>query len=380
MSRRNQINDDNDDKRHDEDFFGAHNKRQETDLSGGIGGKSLWDAARDIVTSREKAETLPTESNTVLFVGSRTGGKTTMILRYLERTNEAAKPTIALDYNYAKKPKTIDTIGKDVGHIWELGDGTFLTKLIDVVLTPETIANASVVLVLDLSQPQELWHTYQTLYEAIAKRIKYCINEASKQNPYIKEKLKQSVLKRLGNAVRLDKGEIEPLRIPLLIVGSKYDLFQTLEPDAKKSIIKTLRFLTYYHGATLMSYSEKQESVHLRAMINHFLFDTSLSNKQPQIDYQKPLYVKSGSETPEQIGPPPIPEYELGDLRENSPIAVWRAAYCKRFPQEIEKRDPSLTQDYGRDPQYADASIDAMREQKMSELQRYLTMKNRSHS
>ncbi len=51
-----------------------------------------------------------------------------MILRYLERfvkklsdsshkttffvfrTNEAAKPTIALDYNYAKKPKNIDTV------------------------------------------------------------------------------------------------------------------------------------------------------------------------------------------------------------------------------------------------------------------------------
>ncbi|CAF1602955.1 unnamed protein product [Rotaria sp. Silwood1] len=383
MSRRNQINernndDDNNNKRHDEDFFGGH-KKQETDL-GGVGGKSLWDAAKDIVTSREKAETLPTESNTVLFVGSRTGGKTTMILRYLERTNEAAKPTIALDYNYAKKPKTIDTIGKDIGHIWELGDGTFLTKLIDVVLTPETIGNASVVLVLDLSQPQELWHTYQILYEAIAKRVKYCISEAAKQNPHIKDKLKEAILKRLGNAVRLDKGEIEPLRIPLLIIGSKYDQFQTLEPDEKKSIIKTLRFLTYYHGATLMSYSEKQESVHLRAIINHFLFDTALSNKQPQIDYQKPLYVKSGSETPEQIGPPPIPEYELGDVRENSPIALWRAAYCKRFPQEVEKRDPSSTQDYGRDPQYADASIDAMREQKMAELQRYLTMKNRSHS
>ncbi|CAF4558747.1 unnamed protein product, partial [Rotaria magnacalcarata] len=27
-------------------------------------------------------------------------------------------------------------------------------------------------------------------------------------------------------------------------------------------------------------------------------------------------YVKSGSETPDQIGPPPIPEYDLGDLRE----------------------------------------------------------------
>lgn len=56
------------------------------------------------------------------------------------RTNEAAKPTIALDYNYAKKPKNLDGVNKEVGHIWELGDGTFLTKLIDVVLTPETIA------------------------------------------------------------------------------------------------------------------------------------------------------------------------------------------------------------------------------------------------
>lgn len=63
-----------------------------------------------------------------------------MILRYLERTNEAAKPTVALDYNYAKKPKNLDNFSKDVGHLWELGDGTFLTKLIDVVLTPETIA------------------------------------------------------------------------------------------------------------------------------------------------------------------------------------------------------------------------------------------------
>ncbi len=62
-------------------------------------------------------------------------------------------------------------------------------------------SNASVVLVLDLSQPQELWHTYQTLYEAIAKRVKFCISEASKLNPNLKDKLKESILKRIGNAV-----------------------------------------------------------------------------------------------------------------------------------------------------------------------------------
>jgi len=32
----------------------------------------------------------------------------------------------------------------------------------------------------------------------------------------------------------------------------------------------------------------------------------------------------------------------------------------------VEKRDPSSVKDYGRDPEYADASIDAMREQKLA--------------
>jgi len=62
--------------------------------------------------------------------------------------------------------------------------------------------NASVVLVLDLSKPQELWHTYQVLYDAISKRVKYCVSEATKQTPELKEKLKDSILKRIGNAVR----------------------------------------------------------------------------------------------------------------------------------------------------------------------------------
>ena len=57
------------------------------------------------------------------------------------------------------------------------------------------------VLVLDLSQPKELWHTYQTLYEAIAKRVKFCISEAAKQNPNLKDKLKDAILKRIGHAV-----------------------------------------------------------------------------------------------------------------------------------------------------------------------------------
>jgi len=79
-------------------------------------------------------------------------------------------------------------------------------------------SNASVVLVLDLSKPEELWHTYQTLYEAIAKRVKFCISEASKQNPNLKDKLKESILKRIGNAVCVEDG-ISKLKIRINYLG-----------------------------------------------------------------------------------------------------------------------------------------------------------------
>ncbi|CAF0727488.1 unnamed protein product [Didymodactylos carnosus] len=302
------------------------------------GGKLLWDVARDTMADKDTKESLPTDLNVVLVVGSRSGGKTSMILKYLERTNETPKSTAALEYNYAKKPKGIDTMGKDVGHVWELGDGTFLIKLIDVVITPETIDNASIVLVLDLSQPKELYHTFQTVVEYLMKRIKTCISDAVKKNAAVKDKLKKAFERRLGD---FDRNQMDPMRIPFLIIGSKYDIFQY--------------------------YSEKQEAVvHLKSMFNHFLFDTELSNKPPQLDYNKPIYVKCGTDTSDQIGPPPIPEYELGDIREKSPTAVWRAAFCKHFPQEVEQRDPTLLKDYGNDPQYADQAVDAMKEQKMA--------------
>ena len=46
-------------------------------------------------------------------------------------------------------------------------------------------------------------------------------------------------------------------------------------------------------------------------------------------------------------------------------------SFDKIFLFKVEKRDPSLLQDYGRDPQYADASIDAMREQKLAVRQSF---------
>ena len=77
-------------------------------------------------------------------------------------------------------------------HLWELGGGTFLSKLIEVPVTADNIrsaeradmcssctvtscclfhyplaSNMSVVLVLDLSKPEELWNTQETFVKQV---------------------------------------------------------------------------------------------------------------------------------------------------------------------------------------------------------------------
>jgi hypothetical protein len=44
------------------------------------------------------------------FIAKHSDGSQRRTFFFIFRTNEAAKPTIALDYNYAKKPKNIDTV------------------------------------------------------------------------------------------------------------------------------------------------------------------------------------------------------------------------------------------------------------------------------
>ena len=52
---------------------------------------------------------------------------------------------------------------QDVCHIWELGGGTLFTKLLETPLSPLKLPNIHVVIMVDLSKPEELWFTLETL-------------------------------------------------------------------------------------------------------------------------------------------------------------------------------------------------------------------------
>jgi hypothetical protein len=50
---------------------------------------------------------------------------------------------------------------------------------------------------------------------------------------------------------------VTPLPVPLVILGTKYDVFQDLPSEHRKIISKTMRFLAHMNGAALYFVSDK---------------------------------------------------------------------------------------------------------------------------
>uniref|UniRef100_A0A2I3N4C2 Dynein cytoplasmic 2 light intermediate chain 1 n=2 Tax=Cercopithecinae TaxID=9528 RepID=A0A2I3N4C2_PAPAN len=103
--------------------------------------ETLWEIAKAEVEKRgingSEGDGAEIGEKSVFFIGSKNGGKTTIILRCLDR-DEPPKPTLALEYTYGRRAKGHNT-PKDIAHFWELGGGTSLLDLISVPITSDTL-------------------------------------------------------------------------------------------------------------------------------------------------------------------------------------------------------------------------------------------------
>ncbi|XP_013396318.1 cytoplasmic dynein 2 light intermediate chain 1 [Lingula anatina] len=332
------------------------------------GEKSIWDLVVDQANGIEKDERQPKDEAAVFVIGSKNSGKTSIILRFLDR-DETPKPTTALEYTYGRRARA-SNLAKDVAHIYELGGGTWLSKLMAIPLSADTLKNTALVMVLDLSQPNELWATLECLLNEAQSKVKVAMNELKNKNPELAQKMEQAAWERVGED-HPDKELLDPFPIPLAIIGSKYDLFQEFEPEKRKTICKTLRFVAHSYGATLIFFSSKQETLiqRTRALISHYVFGTNMS-KTVQVDQNKPLLIPAGLDAASQIGSPPLSDDELGVGSAKTPLDLWKRAYCSMFPQE-NLNTPTSVEDPAKDIQYAEPAIDSMRKQKDEELERY---------
>uniref|UniRef100_A0A8C8BG78 Cytoplasmic dynein 2 light intermediate chain 1 n=1 Tax=Otus sunia TaxID=257818 RepID=A0A8C8BG78_9STRI len=309
------------------------------------GSDTLWDLAIAEVEKRESPDDdgkrLEVWEKSILFMGNKNGGKTTIILRCLER-EEIPKPTLALEYTFGRRARRHNT-PKDTAHFWELGGGTSLLELIRIPITSNNIRSFAVVLVLDLSKPNELWTTMEKLLQVTRNHVNKILTKLEKTNPEEATEIKQ----RMRNNLQRDHPDyelVDPFPIPLVIIGSKYDIFH---------------------------FTSKSEALLLKArvLINHLAFGYDKS-KSVSMDHSKPLFIPAGLDSLSQIGPPPASDSDIGKMCANTPLELWKKVFEKTFPPKS-SCDLQDTKDPAQDLQYAEYEVDVMRAQKNQELEQY---------
>ncbi|XP_004265057.1 cytoplasmic dynein 2 light intermediate chain 1 isoform X1 [Orcinus orca] len=340
--------------------------------------ETLWEIARAEVEKRgsngSEGNGVETGEKSVFFIGSKNGGKTTIILRCLDR-DEPPKPTLALEYTYGRRAKG-HNIPKDIAHFWELGGGTSLLDLISIPITSDTLRTFSIVLVLDLSKPNDLWPTMENLLQATKLHVDKVMMKLGKKNAKAVSEMRQKIWSNMQKD-HPDRELIDPFPIPLVIIGSKYDIFQDFDSEKRKVICKTLRFVAHYYGASLM-FTSKSEALLLkiRGVINQLAFGIDKS-KSTCVDQNKPLFVTAGLDSLSQIGSPPVPDNDIGKFHAHSPMELWKKVYEKLFPPKSVNTLKDV-KDPAKDPQYAESEVDEMRIQKDQELEQYKRSSSKS--
>lgn len=340
-----------------------------------ISSDTLWELAAAEVHSRESGGAEDRDGGeavnerTVLLMGSKAGGKTSILLRCLDR-DELSKPTLALEYTFGRRARGHNT-PKDIAHLWELGGGTSLSDLVQIPITPVTISCLSVILVLDLSKPNALWGTMEKLLQAAQAHLERTSSQVQKSKPGVKHQTPSHSAARVLPKDYPDRELISPFPVPLLIIGSKYDIFQEFDSDKKKVVSKTLRFIAHYYAASLVFTSIKSESLisKTKSFFLHLAFGLE-RGKTVSSDPLKPLIIPAGSDSFGQIGSPPTVDVDITSLHAKNPKDLWKKVYERVFPPESTNEQREL-KDPAKDPQYSEPQIDAMRAQKDQELEQY---------
>merc|ERR1711935_704799 len=98
---------------------------------------------------------------------------------------------------------------QDVCHIWELGGGTLFTKLLETPLSPLKLPNIHVVIMVDLSKPEELWFTLETLIGMLQSHLDIALKNPEATQNEIEEKLLQKTKANIDSE-HPDKDLIRP--------------------------------------------------------------------------------------------------------------------------------------------------------------------------
>ncbi|XP_012253953.2 cytoplasmic dynein 2 light intermediate chain 1 [Athalia rosae] len=306
---------------------------------------------------RRKTDPVETHERSIIILGSKGVGKTTMVYRFLEK-EESPKPTIAMDYSFGRKAGK--SLVKDIVHVWEVGPLT--SSLLSAAMTGSALTHSphhtTLLMMLDLSKPEVLWTSLEECLTIARSAIKMSFDDKTIQA--MREQRKNE--RQLHHEVRGEEGEPFPMK--LCIVGGRYDEFKEFEPDKKQLIGRTLRAVGYALGAGLQYHSSRDTALVRRTkdMLSHYGFGAQ-PMKSVTTDYEKPLLIPAGIDSLDQIGltfPPGRTANILNSIKQTYVTHVPQVAKEDENPQDLE--DPA------NDPNFKEPIIDRLRAQREEEI------------
>lgn len=310
----------------------------------------------------------------VVFCGMKRSGKTSIIDRFInpkKDEKDIPKPTVALDYKYARKEASENSTAKILAHIYDMGGEEGSENLVPIAVSPRTVGNLVACVTLDLSEPHGIIQALEKWVALIRGNVEKSLEGLSKESEGGAQRvaaLKQARKEAYQDSP--DAGAVDPLLCPTVIFGTKWDvLSSTAEPEKRKSVCKALRYFAHVNGASLVfvSLKEKEAMNATRALLRKLIFAAETKGGIPeQLDHGKPICVQAGKDSLEAIGKP---------HGASSSAAGWKQLLSTYFPdtgsgQGKEKSAQKLDEDLKKQ-EYGESSIDGMVAQRTMELDLY---------
>ncbi|CUG88233.1 dynein light intermediate chain, putative [Bodo saltans] len=332
--------------------------------------KDLW---QNIVQNVKESTTNETQDLTVLVVGAKGSGKSTVINRVLGSSTKT-KPTTALEYSFGKRDDRNTT---QIAHFWELAQGSELSQLSDVVVTPENIHTVVAVIVVDC-------HDVSTMFESSTYWLKRIDRRAQEIFQKMKAKGSQTPDKMLARAQRSvgeDHPDLSRMRlsgIPTVVVCNRLDIFKG-DSTRLKLMAKTMRHIAHLFGAHLVFSSEQSADVtKLRTVLNHLVFQVPFDPRVIGVDPERGSVVATpDKDSFRDIGDPYASNMADFTSTGDSELDRWKAAMDEMFPPSKKSEtkmveDPFLKKLYDTAVDgFGEPTIDSMRKQKDEELEQY---------
>ena len=161
------------------------------------------------------------DAKTLVFVGEKNSGKTSLIAKYLdEATSEETKATVALDYRHGIKQREEKKVKVNV---YELGGGRNNAHMLGAALNERSIANTTVVITVDLSSPGNSVSSLLYWLNSVREQSEMALGELSEHKPRLFQTVQNRIQERWAD--HEDRSKVNHSLVPIMIVGTKFDAF-----------------------------------------------------------------------------------------------------------------------------------------------------------